>query len=120
MSVQVNCTPQLIFSADTQKFCKASSRFELILTCTYMAFAVVCCLTCLAVFDKLDFFGFFQVLVLFTRPLLLETSCWQCPCKAKHDACRACLGKALLTVWHIVKQLIMHVLHMLAALLTHG
>ena len=59
--MQANVTPQLIFNADTMKFCAPFSKPELVLTITYMVFALVGCLCGLATFDKLDYFGFDQV-----------------------------------------------------------
>ena len=59
--VQINCTPQLTFYADTMDFCAQLSLYEAVLVVVYLIFATVGCLTGLAVFDKLDFFGFYKV-----------------------------------------------------------
>lgn len=59
--VQINCTPQLTFYADTREFCAQLSLYEAILVVIYLIFATVGCLCGLAVFDKLDYFGFYKV-----------------------------------------------------------
>lgn len=46
---------------DTHKFCVRFSRPEGILVCIYTIFALVGCLTGLAIFDKRDYFGFYEV-----------------------------------------------------------
>lgn len=60
-AVQINCTPQLTFYADTMDFCAQLSLYEAVLVVAYLIFATVGCLTGLAVFDKLDYFGFYKV-----------------------------------------------------------
>lgn len=59
--VQINCTPQLTFYADTRDFCAQLSLYEAILVVVYLIFATGGCLLGLAVFDKLDYFGFYKV-----------------------------------------------------------
>ena len=58
--MQANILPGLVFNADTSRFCKPVFWPELALTCIYSAFATATCLTGLALYDKLDYFGFYE------------------------------------------------------------
>ena len=72
--MQINCTPQVTFIVDTQDFCAQLSLSEAIVVVTYLVFATVGCLAGLAVFDKMDFFGFYKVRAS-TDKLTQDTEC---------------------------------------------
>ena len=56
----MNCTPGVTYLVDTKDFCRLSSVPEFIVLTANSIFSTVICLVGLAVFDKLEFFGFYE------------------------------------------------------------